>query len=194
MKALGLFTLVLMSVCAFCQDKKPFEKELGFDKPRWYMAGHVGQSFRILGSEDIRQGWCIGAIYAKPEPRFSNSWESGDIAYALYYTDTESTRNGIKGERSKGLGLVAMMHVHRMLTESWGYYYSLGWGLQYVDTTSIDLDSQLNSSPVFGVGVICFWGKQELRIGFDFLHLSNAGLQGSNQGQNQLYFSVGMRL
>jgi len=176
------------------QQKKTFEHELGFDQPRWYAAGHVGQSFRILGSEDIRKGWCVGAVYAKPEPRFSNSWESGDLAFALYFTDTESTKHPVKGDRSQGFGFIAMMHVHRMWTESWGYYYSVGWGLQYADTTSIDLDSQLNSSPVFGAGIVCFWGKQELRFGFDFLHLSNAGLQGSNQGQNQLYFSVGLRL
>lgn len=189
--SVGLLFLVSVGVC---QDKKPFEHELGFDQPRWYMTGHAGQSFKILGSEDIRHGWCLGVVYAKPEPRFSNSWESGDLAYALYYTDTDSTRNYSPGDRSKGLGLVATMHVHRMWTESWGYYYSLGWGLQYVDTKQIDLDSQLNSSPVLGFGVICFWGKQEVRFGFDYLHLSNAGFQGSNQGQNQLYFSVGMRL
>ncbi len=184
--------LVLVSF-GVCQEKKPFEHELGFDQPRWYMSGHVGQSFRIMGSEDIRHGWCLGAIYAKPEPRFSNSWESGDLAYAAYITETHSTRN-ISGRHSDGVGLIAMMHVHRMLTESWGYYYSLGWGLQYVSKASVDLDSQLNSSPVLGFGVISFWGKREIRIGFDYLHLSNAGLQGSNQGQNQLFFSVATRL
>lgn len=183
-----------MAVVSQAQDKKPFERELGFEQPRWYVVGHVGQSFRILGSEDIRKGWCVGVVYAKPEPRFSNSWESGDLAFAFYYTDTESTRHPVKGERSSGVGLIAMMNVHRMVGRSWGYYYSLGWGLQYVNTTSIDLDSELNSSPVAGAGVICFWGKREVRIGFDFLHLSNGGLQGSNQGQNQLYFSLGVRL
>lgn len=194
MKAVLLGFVLLSSALSVCQDRKPFEHELGFDQPRWYLAGHLGQSIKVLGSEDIRRGWCIGAIYAKPEPRFSNSWESGDLAYALYYTDTESTKNYHPGGKSKGLGLIAAMHVHRMWTESWGYYYSMGWGLQYVDTASIDLDSQLNSSPVLGLGLICFWGGREYRFGLDYLHLSNAGLQGSNQGQNQLYLSFGTRL
>lgn len=178
----------------FSQDKKPFDHELGFDQPRWYTTAHIGQSLLILGSEDLREGWCIGPVYGKPEPRFSNSWESGDLAIGLYYTDTGSTKFHTPGRQSQGIGLIAMMDMHRMWTRSWGYYYFLGWGIQYVNHPQIDLDSQLNSSPAIGAGFILFAGSREIRVGLDLLHLSNAGLQGSNQGQNQLYLTVGMRL
>jgi hypothetical protein len=193
MKSVLATLLLVSSTFAVARQVESTDHDLGLDQPRWYGVVHVGQSFLELGSEDKRQGWAIGAMHVKHEPRFCNSKETGNLAYYAYLTDTHSLNHPGRGSSTIGFGFIALLQNHRMWNRKLGYYYSLGWGLQYVNQSSIDLDSQLNSTPVGGLGLICFLGKQEYRIGLDYLHISNAGLQGSNQGQNQLCLALATR-
>ena len=95
---------------------------------------------------------------------------------------------------TKAFGILAMSRWHgRRDARGQGFFLDLGWGLQIADRRSLDLDSRLNSTPVVGFGTTLPLGAQELMIGLRYLHVSNAGLVGRNQGSNQFFLTAGVR-
>ena len=55
------------------------------------------------------------------------------------------------------------------------------------------MDSKINSTPMIGFGVSWNTSEGEASIGLRLLHISNAGLVGKNQGQNQLFLVYSWR-
>jgi hypothetical protein len=58
---------------------------------------------------------------------------------------------------------------------------------------SFDLDSQVNSTPVMGVGALFPVGNREFLLEGGLLHISNGGTKKPNRGQNQFILTLGVR-
>ncbi|MBC8063423.1 MAG: acyloxyacyl hydrolase [Chlorobia bacterium] len=156
--------------------------------PSYYFNLYGGQSMTILGSEDRRTGFGVGLGYGRPEPRFAFKGVGAQLVGELYY-DHSSSR-GASGQgpnQSESLGILVYAQYRWPKKRGLGLYASAGWGIQYTNQTSVDLDSKINSTPMIGLGVSWDTGEGEASIGLRFLHISNGGLVGNNQGQNQLF-------
>jgi len=159
--------------------------------PSKYVYGFFGQSALILGSEDNRYGGGIGFGYGKPERRFRYKTLPAQLVVEGYI---DRTRSLSESRDTTAFGVLAYSRWRFPVNErGWGIYFDAGWGLQYADKTTIDLDSHLNSTPMLGLGGAFPIGHREFLIGLRFLHISNAGLRGSNQGQNELFLTLGFR-
>lgn len=163
------------------------------ERPSWYVGGFIGQSAIVLGAEDIRQGGGLAIAYARPEPRFRFRQVKAQIVFEGYI-DRLTSVNEPTSPNTKAAGFLTMARWHgRRDQYGQGFYFDLGWGFQFADKRTIDLDSRFNSTPVIDVGTTFPMGRQELMIGLRFLHASNAGLVGRNQGSNQFFLTAGIR-
>lgn len=156
--------------------------------PSYYFNLFGGQSMTILGSEDRRTGFGLGFGYGRPEPRFHVRGMRTQLVYEAYYDHTSSRgASGHGPNQAETFGAMAYGRWRWPLKRGVGIYATAGWGLQYTNRTSVDLDSNINSTPMLGLGFSWDTGDGEASIGLRFLHISNAGTRGRNQGQNQLY-------
>lgn len=163
------------------------------DRSYWYVGSSFGQSSVFLGSEDIRQGFSLNLAHATPCPRLRFRKTPGQLVLEAYANRTGSTNERRSPDTYAG-GLLAMARYEGRRDENGqGYYLSLGWGVQFESKRSIDLDSPTNSTPVIEVGTIFPLGQEELMIGARWLHISNAGLVGRNQGANYFLLTAGIR-
>jgi hypothetical protein len=179
----------MASAMAFGQDihDRLYEKS-------YYFNIYGGQSMTILGSEDRRTGFGIGFGYGRREPRFAIKGVGSQLVYEVYYEHSSS--RGASGQgpnQSESFGVLAYARHRWPQRRGMGLYATVGWGLQYTNRTSVDLDSNLNSTPMLGLGVSWENGFGEGSIGLRFVHISNAGLVGRNQGQNQLSLVYSLR-
>lgn len=182
---IGAGLLMISGLAAAQQDFR--------NRPSWYVGSFIGQSAIVLGSEDIRQGGGFAVAYAKPEPRFRFRSVKAQMVLEGYVDRTYSV-NEASSPNTNAVGFLAMSRWHgRRDQRGQGFYFDLGWGFQLADKRTIDLDSRFNSTPVLGVGTTFPMGDQELMVGLRFLHASNAGLVGRNQGSNQFFLTVGVR-
>ena len=163
--------------------------------PSYYFQIFGGQSMTILGSEDKRTAFGIGVAYGRPEPRFHIDGTGAQLVYEVYY-DHSSSRgaSGQPANETDSFGALAYARYRWPMREGFGFYATAGWGLQYSDRPTVDLDSRLNSTPMVGFGIAWDTGEGEGSIGLRFLHISNAGIVGRNQGQNQLHLVYSWRL
>ncbi len=164
------------------------------DVPLYYFNVFGGQSMTILGSEDRRTGFGVGLGYGRREPRFHVKGLTSGLVYEAYYDHTSSRgASGFPPNEAESFGVLAYGLWHWQASKKFGIYGTAGWGLQYTNRTSVDLDSKINSTPMVGLGVTWGMGKTEAAIGLRVLHISNAGFVGNNQGQNQLYLVYSLR-
>ena len=141
---------------------------------------------RFPNTSKMRIG--VGLAYGRNEPRFAIPGANSELVYEAYYDQTRSPGASGQGPNSSySYGVLAYARYRWPKKRGWGLYATAGWGLQYTDRTSVDLDSHINSTPMLGLGVAFDTGDGEGTIGLRFLHISNAGLVGRNQGQNQLF-------
>jgi hypothetical protein len=147
-----------------------------------------------LGSEDIRRGGYYGLQYAKPEPRFTVWNHRAQMVLEGYYMFT----------KGQGFDLEPVNHLHQfgglISARYWARqdrglerYIEFGWGLTYGDQTTRDLDTQILSTPMIGVGTVVPIEGEELFLSARFFHISNAGFGEANQGSNQFHFLFGYR-
>lgn len=156
--------------------------------PSYHFSLFGGQSISILGSEDRRTGFGVGFGYGRQEPRFAIKGLRSQLVYEGYYDHTSSRgASGFGPNQAESFGVLAYGLWRWPPKGGLGLYAAAGWGLQYTNRTSVDLDSKINSTPMIGLGVSWDTGKGEGSIGLRMLHISNAGTVGRNQGQNQLY-------
>ena len=143
----------------------------------------------FLGSEDPRWFHSAGLAYGKREPRLRFGRHRGDLFLEGYYE-----RSGGHGasqtlpNKTDGYGVMAYGR-YRLGK----FFVDIGWGLHYVDQRTVDLSTRLLSTPMTSLGYIVHSGSQEFLVGLRYLHLSNAGTDGNNQGANQLGFFAAMR-
>jgi hypothetical protein len=88
--------------------------------------------------------------------------------------------------KTTGSGVLVMARWRWRSGSHWPLYADVGWGLQYQKPRTVDLDTRLNSTPTFGIGFRIIQEREIGMIGVRFIHASNAGIVGANQGQNTL--------
>lgn len=160
------------------------------DEPKTYLLSFTGQSWRILGSEDFRRVSGIGLAFSREEPRFKFRGLTGDLVWEGFLVNSTSDGTGqFKADHILGLGVIALAR-HRL-----GRFYSeFGLGLEYLNQLSYDISSKLSSTPTAGFGYAVPIGKvSELLIGLRLHHVSNAGTQPHNKGQNETLLVLSYR-
>lgn len=178
--------LIAMASLALADDPLPRQTKL--NAPSTYLNIFGGQSMTILGSEDRRTGFGLGIGFGRPEPQFRIRGIRSQLVCEAYYDHTSSRgASGFGPNQADSFGLLAYGLWRWPKKRGLGLYATAGWGLQYTNRTSVDLDSKINSTPMLGLGVSWDTGGGEGSIGLRFVHISNAGFVGRNQGQNQLY-------
>jgi len=163
-----------------------------YSKPSWYVSFFGGHSARILGSQDIRTDFGFGIAWQKPEPHFK--WRHGPAELVMegYYEHSNGQQHPTRGKVTDAIGTLWYGRF-RFPSHSINLFADVGWGAQISTSESFDLGTRLNSSPMIGGGVAIRQGSQETLFGLRWIHLSNAGLNKSNRGQNQFLFYVGVK-
>ncbi len=163
---------------------------------RLYVEGFTGKAIvPFLGSEDRRtaQGVGIGVFLESPRSFRYRSVRPEILIEGYYHRSTSKGVSGSGPNATDAYGVLALVRYSFADRAGTSFYFDWGWGLQYTDMRTIDLSGRLNSTPTVGVGLTFHAGRQELTVGARLMHISDAGLQGNNQGQNQLMLTVGFR-
>jgi len=160
-----------------------------------YMTGFIGQGQLIFGSQDVPFVYGVSYGYGRPEPRFQWGEIPAQVVYEVYIDHAQNSgASSIDPNSTFAVGALASSRWRWPLDRQGnGIYFELGWGLQLSDHPTLDLDSQLNSTPITGVGGSFKVGPREFLIGLRYLHISNADLKGHNLGENELLLMVGFR-
>jgi hypothetical protein len=164
-----------------------------YDRPAWYLTFYGGSSARILGTQDIRTNYGVGISYSRPERHFK--WRHGPANLVLegYYEHSiGEPAEGRSSTFTESVGFIGYARF-RFIKRDYALYFDIGEGINFSNLESPDLDTKINSSPMIGGGVAIRQGSRETLLGVRILHLSNAGLRGSNRGQNQILFTVSVR-
>lgn len=162
-----------------------------------YFVLHAGGGRTIvnfLGDTDLRRTYILGLQFAKPEPHLRFARKRAHLVEEVYY-QRASSKGPIPynpANKVDALGVLALARYEWVIGGT-HLYGDAGIGLQYSSQRTYDLPSRLSSTPTFDLGVFIPAGKQELTLGLRFMHISNAGTQGSNGGQNQLFLDLGVR-
>ncbi len=166
-----------------------------FDSSSHYLGLFYGQGQILLGSRDRRVGGGVSFEAADREPRFYIGKNRAQLVYEGYGDFTQSQPfDGFPAYPSVAFGGLAYARWWwRQDSAPTALYTDLGWGLQWANRSTPDLDSELNSTPVLDLGCQFRWGSQDCMVGFRYLHISNAGLILPNYGQNQLFLTFGFR-
>lgn len=165
------------------------------DRPRIYVEGYAGKSIIFLGSEDHRkaQGFGIGVdLYAPRRFRYRQIVPRM-IVEGYYHRSTSPGASQQPANGTDAYGVLALIRYEKGLSKNLNLYFDWGMGLQYSDQRTVDLSGRLSSTPTFGGGFAIHQGEQTYFLGVRYFHISNAGLQGNNQGQNQLLLTLGVR-
>lgn len=152
-----------------------------------------GVSARILGTEDQRVGYGIGIQRVSRERKFSYRETPGYLVLEGYYLNSVGDRIGNGSSRTNALGFLASVRYEYWQRAGYRFWFDLGWGLQFADNDSPDVDSRINSTPTMSGGLIFTVGKTETYVGIRYLHISNGGTNKPNRGQNQFHLMVGAR-
>jgi len=186
---LCLFLVSCSLGLVFADNKDPLTK------PSHYVIGFFGQSETILGSEDGRFGGGLGFAYGQPEKRFSLKGLPAQLVYEGYFDRTQSPGgSGYPPNSTLAIGALSYARWRWPVDEKGnGVYADLGWGLQFANRPTLDLDTRLNSTPVLDIGGTYRDGHIEYLIGIRYLHISNAGTDRPNFGQNEFFLTLGFR-
>jgi len=163
--------------------------------PSHYISGFLGKSMIMLGSEDVRFGGGLSYAFGRPEKRFQLGQIPAQLVYEGYVDATHSNgANGCSPNSTIAVGGLAYARWRWPLDRHGNsMFFDLGWGLQLADEPTVDLSSDLNSTPVLDIGGIHRAGKLEYLAGLRVLHISNAGTDRPNYGQNELFLMFGVR-
>lgn len=160
-----------------------------------YLYVFYDQSALFLGSADQRYGSGIGFGYGKPEPKLRYGEIVSQVVYEAYVDQTGSlSRFDIGNRNTLGVGGVALGRWF-WPKDSAGrsMFFDLGMGVQYASHTTFDLDSEVNTTPILGIGALFPSGSREYTLGLRLLHISNGGTHKPNHGQNEILFMLGVR-
>jgi hypothetical protein len=159
-----------------------------------YMFGFAGQSAIVLGSQDSRVAFGFDYGYGRPEPRFQRGSVLAQIVYEAYYDQSSGlplAGSNLHTDALGGLGIGRWFWPRDSQNRS--MYFDLGWGFQYANHPSFDLDTKWNSTPITGFGALFPTGSREFMVGVRYLHISNGGTDKPNRGQNQILFTIGVK-
>lgn len=179
-----LLALSALPVYTYAQD----------GEPSWLVTAGPVFSQSWLGSEDRRRGGFFSLQYAKAEPRFSFWGNRAEMAVEGYFI--YSRGGGHRGwpvTRSYQYGLMLIGRYWQGQSGGVRTYFEGGWGPNYSNRLDFDIDQRLNSAPMLGVGLTVPFNGRELQFGFRWLHVSNGGTNGDNEGHNFLMLTAGLR-
>jgi len=165
------------------------------DKTRIYVEGFAGHSIVTLGSEDhrIAHGFAIGVDMHAPRRFRYRQILPRLIIEGYHHRSRSSGASGEPGNRTDAYGLLQILRYEKGLSRNVNLYFDIGMGLQYSDQRTVDLSGRLSSTPMLGGGFAFHSKEASYYLGLRMLHVSNAGFQGNNQGQNQFLFTLGVR-
>jgi lipid A 3-O-deacylase len=152
------------------------------------------KTWAILGSQDIRNGLSVHFQKVKPDKRLSFRQNRAEFVWEGYVQRSWGGRPGRGKNTQSNIGILALGRYEQGLPGTARSYWEAGWGLEWVDKDTQDLDSPINSAPTLGAGYIFpQGGKSELYLGFRYHHVSNGGTKRPNQGQNWIQLMLGVR-
>jgi hypothetical protein len=156
-------------------------------------AGAVfGQTW--LGSQDLRSGGIYTVSYARPEPRLHFWGYDAEMDFEAYYMFSQGGGDFLAGHNSSHhYGLMAVGRYYQKYTKSTRAFVEAGWGLQFTNRLTHDLDSRINSTPMLGVGIVVPFEDFEVMFNVRYFHISNAGTAGGNEGLNFFQVQTGLR-
>ncbi len=187
----GFAAFLCISLVAFAHSQSADDYRTSHS---WYFSGFFGQSLHIFGSEDLRTGGGFSIGYGRPEPRFRYKTIPAQFLVEGYVDHTASAgHGGDEPNKTNAAGVLFMARYRFPTRVNFGTYFDIGMGLQAADKTTVDLNSQYNTTPVAGGGFTFRKGSKEWLVGLRFLHISNGGTHRPNQGQNQLYGTIAVR-
>jgi len=159
---------------------------------RWYLSGFSGTSVIVLGSQDLRTGNGLGVAYEMgPVSKLRWGRAHANLVLEGYYDLTTSP--GVRNtppNTSVAWGTLAMARYRYASIDSPTGFLDVGWGLQYADQTTRDLSSKLNSTPVIDLGFEIGREHPGALVAARLLHISNAGTERKNKGQNELFLLI----
>lgn len=165
-------------------------------KGRIVLEGFAGKALvPFLGSEDPRSTYGFGLGIAFPGMRrMRYRTFVPETILQIYYQ--RSTSPGASEQPPNGTDAFGVLMLSRYTTPrraGTALYLDLGIGFQYADQRTVDLSGRGNFTPTVGLGLSYKDRDVEWTLGARLFHISNAALQGNNQGQNQLMLTVGVR-
>lgn len=147
-----------------------------------------------LGSEDTRRGGLYSVSRSQREPRLHFWGYDAELDYEAYYMFTKGGADFMAGPNSSHhYGLLLVGRYYQKYAKSARAFVEGGWGLQYTNRLTHDLDSLWNSTPLVGAGVIVPFERYELMLSVRYFHISNAGTAGDNEGLNFFQVRFGLR-
>lgn len=161
----------------------------------FFIVGGLGRSLAILGSEELRYGYTLGLQYEVPKTKLRILGHNAKLVLEGYYgNNSRGVLDLEPPSRLINAGILAFYRFRKYLDGQTDYIIDIGWGLAYGSQRTRDLDSRLNSTPSVSLWISHGPRDREVMYGLRFMHISNAGTVGHNQGQNQVYFAFGFRL
>lgn len=183
-KGASILLFLLCSCLGVAQGKGRYQRHLIFGP---------ALSFKVLGSEDARRAYFIGAQDSRPDPRLTLWGQEADLVRE--FTIMESVGGGFRQwpvthAFNYGFSLIGRYWMrlfgHRLFLEA-------GWGLDYINRLTYDVYGRINSSPLVGIGFPI--GDKEVGhyLSLRWKHISNAGTAGNNEGENYAQLVIGIR-
>jgi hypothetical protein len=163
-------------------------------EPKWRASAGALYGQDWLGSEDTRRGGYYALSYSRPEPRIHFWGYDGELDIEGYYMFTKGGSDFIAGPNSSHhYGVLVIGRYYQHYTRATRAFVEAGWGLQFTNRLTHDIDTRVNSTPMVGVGLISPLGGEEVMFSLRYFHISNAGTAGGNEGLNFFQLSVGLR-
>jgi len=163
-------------------------------KPHRIVFGTMGWTWLVLGAQDLRKEWGFTYDMVKPDKRLSFRQNRAELVTEITAQVSTGRRPLHPDNIQRNLGLLYLGRYEQGQQGHARSYWEAGWGLEYVNRESGDLNFRFNSTPTLGIGYIKPLGNgNELYAAFRYHHISNAGVKRPNQGQNWVQFMVGYR-
>lgn len=177
----GAFALIAGAYADSLSDAVP---------PSHYFHFYMGQSKRILGTDEVREGVGFAYGFGRDDPQLRAGHLRAQLVHVVHYMHGY----GFMDKKiTNSVGYTATARYRLRTTSSMSIYGDIGWGLEFSDRLSPDIDSHLNSTPMLGLGVAFPRPGGELMLGVGWFHASNGGTVKPNHGQNYLFFDFGWR-
>ena len=191
LRALGIVTPMKKSILACALFAMATTHAFAAHQIVWITGN---KSWPWLGSQDIRTGVSFHYQRVKPDKRLSFRQNRGELVWEGYVQRSWGGREGREKNTQSNIGILALARYEQGGTGHSRWYWEAGWGLEWVDKDTQDLDTPINSIPTLGFGyVIPQAGEKELYLGVRYHHISNGGTRLPNQGQNWVQVMVGLR-
>jgi hypothetical protein len=161
---------------------------------RWGVSASAMFGQDWLGSEDTRRGAMYSVSMSHREPRLHFWGYDAELDYEAYYMFTKGGADFMAGPNSSHhYGVLLTGRYFQKYAKSSRAFVEGGWGLQYTDRLTHDLDSLWNSTPMVGAGIVVPFERTDLVISVRYFHISNAGTAGDNEGLNFFQLRFGLR-